>query len=176
MNDTIRRNSELISIVIAFGMLYGTWELTQWAELYYGKLPLEGAEVLAEKPKVSGSGLDGLFPVLIAGSGLSNMGAPDLIAIESAFRVKKPEAAKPEPNAPDAPAPKPPTCAEQIKPLVTVDAFTAESVVLSGVVLRKNEQLSLPIQGPQPTLTAWDGSKGTVLLSCGKERITLTAL
>lgn len=180
MNEIIRKNAELIAMIVAFGLLYGTWELTQWTEGIYGKLPLEGADVLAEKPKVSSSGLEGLFPVLIAGAETVKPGAVDLGAIESAFRVKVIQPAKAEavkPDAVDAPVVvKPPTCAEQIKPRISVDAFTSTSVVISGAVLRKGESLNLPTIGALPTISDWDASKGTVVISCGKERIVVTAV
>ncbi len=177
MNESIRKNADFIAIVVAFGLLYGTWELTQWAEGVYGKLPLDGADVLAEKPKVSGSGLEGLLPILIAGSETVKTGGVDLSAIESAFRIKPIESPKAEPGKPDVEAPpKPPSCAEQIKPQISIDAFTSSSVVISGIVLRKGDQLGLPVQGPLPTVLDWDAKKSTVVIACGKERITITAV
>jgi len=176
VNEVIRKNADFIAILTAFGLLYGTWELTQWAESVYGKLPLDGADVLAEKPKVSSSGLEGLFPILIAGSGTAKIEGVDLRAIESAFRIKPIETLKSEVAALEVEfPPKPLTCAEQIVPRISVDAFTATSVVISGNVVRKGDQLNLPVQGLVPTVSDWNAAKGTVLIVCGKERITINA-
>ena len=179
MNETIRKNAELIGLIVAFSLVYGTWELTQWTESRFSKFPLEGADVLAEKPKVSGSGLDGLLPVLIAGAATVHPGGVDLNAIEQAFRIKVVEQpkvdGKPAEIAAEA-APKPPTCAEQIRPLISVDAFTATSVVISGNVLRKGDSLNLSVLGSTPIVSDWNATKGTVSISCGKERIVVTAL